>query len=444
MNFTLIVIFYYYCLSVLHLWSLLLQSCKQSKKIQKNCVYEILDRLEQQPEVMKPFWRCIFQNHMLQLYPALQALRGSLSDELRLRYEDSGQTTTGYEMETFIPTDADEHKNPGTQDVCTGGRPALTFPGSSMFYQTPPVSNDERNTTHEQPEETIAKKRKKNEEKEDEQPGPSFLARSTQEATQYPVGLPVTCGDKEGLLNREKLQTGGKCIMSQGRWFTPTEFEEFGGKSKCKNWKTSIRQNGTVLQDLLKNGDLKAQRLKKRTSTTGQLQTDSNKQCFICKACGNLVCCDQCKKYFHQDCHLPPPTMKDTKWLCTFCVLEKTRAWRYNNKITEQQALDSHISQYMLQCHALLLKLLSADKQGMFTSEPKHNAKCYSELVQRPMWLKRVKRKSHDYKFVREFVSDVRLIFKNAALHKNTEFTNMGVELGNMFEDEFRRSFNIQ
>uniref|UniRef100_A0AAY4AQS0 SAND domain-containing protein n=1 Tax=Denticeps clupeoides TaxID=299321 RepID=A0AAY4AQS0_9TELE len=116
----------------------------------------------------------------------------------------------------------------------------------------------------------------------------------------------VTCGTKRGMLNKEK----GKCIMSQGRWFTPTEFEEFGGKSKCKNWKTSIRQNEyffyisnsefihsqvkpvslssvdreccvrllansessfIIITLFLQNGDLKAQRLKKRTSTTGQV-----------------------------------------------------------------------------------------------------------------------------------------------------------------------------
>uniref|UniRef100_A0A673I6B4 SP110 nuclear body protein, tandem duplicate 2 n=1 Tax=Sinocyclocheilus rhinocerous TaxID=307959 RepID=A0A673I6B4_9TELE len=67
----------------------------------------------------------------------------------------------------------------------------------------------------------------------------------------YKIQLPVSCGDKEGTLYRDKLPEGEKCILSQGRWFTPTDFEKFAGKEKCKNWKLSIRCRNTPLKKLI-------------------------------------------------------------------------------------------------------------------------------------------------------------------------------------------------
>uniref|UniRef100_A0A672RY61 SP110 nuclear body protein, tandem duplicate 2 n=1 Tax=Sinocyclocheilus grahami TaxID=75366 RepID=A0A672RY61_SINGR len=70
----------------------------------------------------------------------------------------------------------------------------------------------------------------------------------------YKIQLPVTCGNKEGTLYRDKLPKGEKCILSQGRWFTPTDFEKFAGKEKCKNWKLSIRCRNTPLKKLIEQG----------------------------------------------------------------------------------------------------------------------------------------------------------------------------------------------
>ncbi len=44
---------------------------------------------------------------------------------------------------------------------------------------------------------------------------------------------------------------GKECILSQGHWFTPTDFERFAGKEHCKNWKTSIRCINTPLKKLI-------------------------------------------------------------------------------------------------------------------------------------------------------------------------------------------------
>ncbi|KAM8824471.1 uncharacterized protein ACB058_020715 [Synchiropus picturatus] len=72
----------------------------------------------------------------------------------------------------------------------------------------------------------------------------------------YKSQLPVTCGHLQGKLHRKRLTKGLPCIFSHHRWYTPTEFEEAGGKKSCKNWKTSIRCESVMLDLLIKSGHL--------------------------------------------------------------------------------------------------------------------------------------------------------------------------------------------
>uniref|UniRef100_UPI0037E79690 neurofilament medium polypeptide-like isoform X2 n=1 Tax=Semicossyphus pulcher TaxID=241346 RepID=UPI0037E79690 len=68
--------------------------------------------------------------------------------------------------------------------------------------------------------------------------------------------LPVTCGNKTGTLDVEKLQSGEACIECEGSWFTPSEFETFGGKGQSKKWKASIYYDNKPLQFWLEQGSL--------------------------------------------------------------------------------------------------------------------------------------------------------------------------------------------
>uniref|UniRef100_A0A673FW35 Nuclear body protein SP140-like protein n=1 Tax=Sinocyclocheilus rhinocerous TaxID=307959 RepID=A0A673FW35_9TELE len=63
--------------------------------------------------------------------------------------------------------------------------------------------------------------------------------------------LPVTCGDKDGVLHVVKYNDMEKCIFSEGQWFKPNEFERFGGKERSKKWKTSIFWKNFPLQKLI-------------------------------------------------------------------------------------------------------------------------------------------------------------------------------------------------
>ncbi|XP_054890924.1 uncharacterized protein LOC129363098 [Poeciliopsis prolifica] len=57
----------------------------------------------------------------------------------------------------------------------------------------------------------------------------------------------VTCENKEGVMDIEKLKKGENCIKCQGLWFTPPAFEEFAGRGACKKWKNSICHEGKPL-----------------------------------------------------------------------------------------------------------------------------------------------------------------------------------------------------
>ncbi|XP_035255139.1 nuclear body protein SP140-like protein [Anguilla anguilla] len=103
-----------------------------------------------------------------------------------------------------------------------------------------------------------SKKRSESVEEEEEVAGPSTRSTPSKSKKGSPISkgmhknvLPVTCGNKNGRLHRDKFAKGEKCILAEGRWFTPSTFEKFGGKKSSKRWKMSIRCQDTPLQKLI-------------------------------------------------------------------------------------------------------------------------------------------------------------------------------------------------
>nr|XP_022287766.1 uncharacterized protein LOC111100323 [Crassostrea virginica] len=70
--------------------------------------------------------------------------------------------------------------------------------------------------------------------------------------------LPVRCKNSNGELYKNKFGSGGRgrCIKSDGEWFTPNEFEARSGRASSKDWKRSIRYGGRTLQCLIEDGVL--------------------------------------------------------------------------------------------------------------------------------------------------------------------------------------------
>nr|XP_046271369.1 uncharacterized protein LOC124073275 isoform X2 [Scatophagus argus] len=103
-------------------------------------------------------------------------------------------------------------------------------------------------------------------EEDNEQPGTSTQNTHNQRRQETRL-LTVTCGNKKGILDIEKLGRGEECIQCQDCWFSPPAFEEFGGKGSSKKWKTSIFYDNKPLQFLFEQGSLTTKGFKRRSTT---------------------------------------------------------------------------------------------------------------------------------------------------------------------------------
>ncbi|MBN3302447.1 SP14L protein, partial [Amia calva] len=179
----------------------------------EQALYQLLHWLEAEiPHKIKVFWGCIFQEHIMQHYPPLRLLKNSILD---------GTYTRQKKLEKDEEMEEGKEKKEGKKQGQKEGR-------------------KNNKITH---------------------------GKGSPEAIWnwplYKSQLPVTCGDKQGTLYRDKLAKGERCVLAEGRWFSPRQFEEFGGKSSSKNWKLSIRCNKETLHRLIQEGHLQSP-LKKR------------------------------------------------------------------------------------------------------------------------------------------------------------------------------------
>ena len=79
--------------------------------------------------------------------------------------------------------------------------------------------------------------------------------------------LDIDCGSNKAVLYLSKMCLGskGSCILFKGSWLTPNEFQFVSGRENAKDWKRSIRHNGSSLKLLFTKDLLKIQNLPKKT-----------------------------------------------------------------------------------------------------------------------------------------------------------------------------------
>ena len=70
------------------------------------------------------------------------------------------------------------------------------------------------------------------------------------------VVLDVECGPNKASLYLARLCQGSKgpCILFNGSWLTPNEFQYVSGRETAKDWKRSIRHHGKSMKLLLTKG----------------------------------------------------------------------------------------------------------------------------------------------------------------------------------------------
>ncbi|XP_035626716.1 nuclear body protein SP140-like protein isoform X5 [Oncorhynchus keta] len=230
--------------------------CK-SKEVREKGVYQVLDWVEaERPNSINVFWNCVFRDHLLLQYPTLRLLRNRLLDGSFTFYENLPEKMEKEEEEEDKKKKAsadgeeeeeEEEKKTGMKNSKKKSESAEKGKPSTSTQSTPSQKRKVQRVKNCSP----------------------FCKGEKSDIWTWPfykIQLPVTCGDKEGMLIRNKLATGERCIVVQGRWFTPSGFEEFGGKKSRKNWKYSIRCRDTTLGELIQGGHLTSPDIKRRKS----------------------------------------------------------------------------------------------------------------------------------------------------------------------------------
>ncbi|XP_058875382.1 nuclear body protein SP140-like protein isoform X3 [Acipenser ruthenus] len=267
-----------------------------------------------------------------------------------------------------------------------------------------------------------------------------------------PETLQVSFGRVQGILHRERFASGtcGKCIRTPESWLTPHDFTRMDGRVADKSWRKSILCKGKPLNYLIKKEILVIHSLLCKCHNCEDLTgwQDNDDECTVCSHGGSLICCDLCPLAFHADCHVPTAEepASSGKWFCSFCKIEVQQTPR-NRCQTKTDVLALEIRTQLLECQYLLLRLYSSKDSGIFCPNPCHTVEGYTDFIDMPMWLDKVKEKlaSDRYSTVGEFVRDVNLIFQNCAqLHKDNRYGKMGQKLHSVFEENFKNVFGIE
>uniref|UniRef100_A0A6Q2XAA2 RING-type E3 ubiquitin transferase n=1 Tax=Esox lucius TaxID=8010 RepID=A0A6Q2XAA2_ESOLU len=178
--------------------------------------------------------------------------------------------------------------------------------------------------------------------------------------------------------------------------------------------------------------------------------------CAVCQNGGELLCCDKCPKVFHLSCHVPTLLrLPSGEWFCSFCRNLSVPEVVYDCDISrleprtvkkERDSEGGFCPVDKRKCERLLLRMycseLSADFQE---ARPPLILPENQETTTTPMDLSIVKSKleskqSPCYCSPAEFVSDIRLIFRNCAAFNeaDTEVATAGRKLERFFEEQLK------
>ncbi|KAF6714508.1 E3 ubiquitin-protein ligase TRIM33 [Oryzias melastigma] len=154
----------------------------------------------------------------------------------------------------------------------------------------------------------------------------------------------------------------------------------------------------------------------------GGKEDDPNEDwCAVCINGGDLLCCDHCPKVFHMKCHVP--TIKifpKGDFVCTFCRSLSDPEIEYCDDSKRIKGEHSLNPEDQRRCERVLLYIFCHELSMGFREPVPSSVPNYYKIIKQPMDLKKVKKKlqlrsSQYYNSVQEFVSDMRLIFKNCA-----------------------------
>ncbi|XP_051729621.1 nuclear body protein SP140-like isoform X4 [Ctenopharyngodon idella] len=423
---------------------------KRSREQKQKHIYEVLDRLEKEKsQCMHQFWRCVFEDHILQLYPTLRKLRNSLLDgEKCILSEECWFTPSAFEK--F----AGKERYKNWKYSIRSGNTTLKKLIEEKDLQTPPMERRKRKCVPKSMKELFEDEEEEEEDEEVEDDEEEEEEMTDLSVFQAPF-LPVTCVSLTGTLYKIRFASGsrGKCIRTEESWITPEEFVKQEPTLTDGHWKKDILCHGKTINFLIKKEILHihsflCECVECSDDPEDLMDQKNDDMCYICDSGGHLVCCDGCPRAFHSRCHLPAADGDSPgEWICTFCVFRTSQQWHDSSSMSKQEALNASVSQYRLHCHYLLLYVYKEDIKKVFVKDPRQTVSRYSQFISKPMWLDKIKLnlESDKYQTVGAFVSDFQLIFSNCStFNRDNRFGQMGARLKEMFEKEFQKIFTIQ
>ncbi|XP_063079277.1 nuclear body protein SP140-like protein [Engraulis encrasicolus] len=264
----------------------------KSKEETQSALYEMLEELERDKPKCVKFWSCVFKEHMLKEYPVFRHLKdiftcGSL---IKLSKKHSKQGSTSRQNDT-------EGKN-------KDNRKEKNARMESGLRRNKDGKEKQVKTEMEEMERKVSSSVKREKEgragpsqgeisgkKKFKPKHSSHLGSPSSKPSRFTSGsplrkpgkedkwrkcsqkslIPVTCGDKRGVLDTRKLARGEKSfILADHQWYSGTAFERLGGRERCKNWKTSIRYGKTSLMKLIQANLLKCPTHQRRSAAKVQ------------------------------------------------------------------------------------------------------------------------------------------------------------------------------
>ncbi|XP_071331486.1 E3 ubiquitin-protein ligase TRIM33 isoform X5 [Trachinotus anak] len=267
-----------------------------------------------------------------------------------------------------------------------------------------------------------------------------------------------------GVVLQDTLKALGDCIKTEPQSETPCS--GLNGSTAATSSSSATTMNSTTSSStensssttgtLLTNGSLdKGTEAKESTESAGTgnpggKEDDPNEDwCAVCINGGDLLCCDRCPKVFHMKCHVP--TIKifpKGDFLCTFCRSLTTPEIEYcddSRKIKGEQNMSPEDQR---RCERLLLYIFCHELSVGFREPVPSSVPNYYKIIKQPMDLKKVKKKlqlrsSQYYQSTQEFVSDMRLVFKNCAKYNEvgSEMAISGKAVGLYFEEKLQEMF---
>ncbi|XP_032132456.1 autoimmune regulator isoform X2 [Sapajus apella] len=273
--------------------------------------------LTQDSTAILDFWRVLFKDFNVERYGRLQPILDSFPKDVDLSQPRKGRKPPAI-PKALVPPPRLPTKRKAAEEARAAApatlNPRTTCSPGSQLKAKPPRKPE---SSAEQQRLPLGN-------------GIQTMSASVQRAVTVSSGdVPGTRGAVEGILIQQVFESGSskKCIQVGGEFYTPSKFEDPGGKSKARSsggLKPLVRAKGA--QGAASGGGeprLGQQgRVPAPPALPGDPQPHQNEdECAVCRDGGELICCDGCPRAFHLACLSPPlQDIPSGTWRCSSCL----------------------------------------------------------------------------------------------------------------------------